>query len=118
MTTYYHGGSPNLRMILPSKATGARSMVDYGGQGVTRRNRVYVVTSNTVAAMYAAMHPCGGGVIYEVHPIGSLEPDPDFHGDGEDGVLSYQCPKARVLKTHALSRQERDEIRRALLERL
>jgi rifampin ADP-ribosylating transferase len=97
MTTYFHGGRPGLprgSFILPPTITKATSCSEYGAAGVHRRDRVYVVVSQEGALLYAAGHPSGKGWIYECEPIGQLEPDPDATVPG----ISFQCPKARVLR--------------------
>ena len=59
---------------------------------VLREDRVFVTTSRDAALLYAS--GWRRGVIYEVEPIGLLEPDPDCSMPG----LSWQCEKARVLR--------------------
>ncbi len=110
-TRYYHGGPPDLQVILPSADTGARCLADYGAHSVCRRDKVYVVTSFTGAAIYASLHQSGRGMVYEVEPQGPLEPDPDFHGPGTDGVMSYCCLWARVLKRHRLTADTMQTVR-------
>lgn len=107
---YYHGGAPGLRQVLPPAATGAPTTADYGAEGICRRDKVYVVTSYHAASLYAAMHPSGRGVIYEVQPIGVLEDDPDFDNTNAIGVRSYQCDGARVLKKHRMKHKDRKAI--------
>jgi len=97
MTRYYHGGAPHIRMVLPSRETGAIALTDYGMDDC-RRDKVYLTTSLDAAVLFASLHPSGHGTVYEVNPVGSVEPDPDFLGDGNDGILSLQCDKARVVK--------------------
>lgn len=109
---YYHGGPPGLSMILPSQVTRAKSLADYGAKHVCRRDRVYVVTSRNAALLYAAVH--SGGMVYEVQPLGALEPDTDFHHDGSDGLMSYCCKSARVIKARKLQAEERQVALQAL----
>lgn len=117
MTRYFHGGAPGLRMILPSSKTGAPSNADYGAEGICRRDRVYIVTSFSAAAMYAALHPSGRGVVYEVEPIGALEPDPDFiPGEGCE-IQSLQCESARVLRKFKISRKDRARIAAVVVDK-
>ncbi|HEY4529340.1 MAG TPA: hypothetical protein VIG97_03275 [Luteimonas sp.] len=53
---------------------------------------MYLTTDRNAALLYAAAQR--RGVIYEVEPIGTLEPDPDCDTPG----LSWQCERARVLR--------------------
>lgn len=97
MSQYFHGGIGTLRvgmLILPSSETGAHTTADYGAEGVCRRDKVYLTSRENAAAIFALMSPCGNGAVYEVEPIGTLEPDPDCSLPG----LSFQCEKARVLR--------------------
>lgn len=111
---YYHGGAPNLRTILPPVETGAPCMADFGPiPPGYRRDRVYVVTDLDGAAMYAAFHPSGQGFVYEVEPVGDLEPDLDFDAEGAD-VGSYQCLRAHVLHARHLKAAEVRAIREAI----
>lgn len=110
-TTYYHGGRPGRKLgenLLPPSITRVQCLSDYGAAGVHLRNRVYVTTDQSAALIYAAGWP--DGVIYEVEPIGELEPDPDCTLDG----LSYQCQRARVLRVIRVSRSGLDAARHAL----
>mgnify|MGYP000969841036 CR=1 FL=1 len=113
--TYYHGGAPGLREILPSAVTGQPSTADYGAEGVCRRDRVYVVNSLAAAQMFASLHPSGKGVVYAVEPIGDLEPDPDFDSGGYE-IQSYQCPKAKVLRKIRLTHKQRQLFIRGMSE--
>lgn len=96
---YYHGGLPwrtRGSFLLPPNFTKVRSMArllkEEADGVVLREDRVFVTTSREAALMFA----CGWrrGVIYEVEPVGDLEPDPDCSQPG----LSWQCEKARVLR--------------------
>lgn len=92
---YYHGGARGRdrgAMLLPPTMTGAPSLSQFGAAGVCRRDRVYVTTNFHAALLYAAANR--KGVVYEVEPIGDLEPDPDCSQPG----LAFQCPRAKVLK--------------------
>lgn len=92
---YYHGGPPGRQrgaLLLPPNITGARTTADYGAGAVCRRDRVYVTTDINGALMFAAGQR--RGVVYQVEPIGALEPDPDCTQAG----LSFQCERARVLR--------------------
>lgn len=114
MTAYYHGGFGGLRVgdrVLPPAVTGASSTADHGAEGVCRRDRVYLATEETAAALFAALHPSGRGKIYQVEPVGELEPDPDCNEPG----MSWAAPEARVLRVIQLSRARRAEIQIAIL---
>lgn len=94
---YYHGGFGKLKvnsMVLPPSVTGVASCADYGAAKVCRRDRVYITTDLEVAGFAASFHPSGRGKVYEVFPIGELEPDPDCHIPGH----SFQVEKARVCR--------------------
>lgn len=108
---YYHGGPagiPLLGWIEPASVTGRLSVSDVGPDGlraeaqrVHRRDRVYVTTDPSAAALFAAGHP-HGGAIYEVAPVGELLPDPDCSRAG----LSWSCVRARVLRSRKLTASE------------
>lgn len=92
---YYHGGARGRdrgAMLLPPNVTGAPSLSQFGAAGVCRRDRVYVTTNFHAALLYAAANR--KGVVYQVEPLGELEPDPDCNQPG----LSFQCARAKVLK--------------------
>jgi hypothetical protein len=93
----FHGGVRRLHrgdVILPPAKTGAASTADYGAAHVCRRDRVYLTTDEGVAEIFACCYPAGRGDLYEVEPIGELEPDPDCNELG----LGFQAPMARVLR--------------------
>jgi hypothetical protein len=102
MARYFHGGKPGMvkgMMILPPAITGARCSSDYGAAHVHRRDRVYVVTAAEGALIFAALHQSMRGAVYEVEPLGLLEPDPDYAAaHGLDSVESFQCERARILR--------------------
>lgn len=104
MTTYYHGGRPGIQrgaFLLPPNITKARSCSEFGAASVHRMDRVYITTSLAAAMMFAAGQR--GGEVYQVEPLGDIEPDPDCHTPG----LSYQVPKARVLRTIRLTNAQK-----------
>lgn len=111
MTAYFHGGAPGLRWIEPPIKTGAPGLADYGAAGVCRRDRVYVTIDPDAALMYAAMHPSGRGVVYEVKPLGELTHDPDCVTMG----YSFECERAEVVKAHKIKVKELRRIRRMVL---
>lgn len=96
---YFHGGVRKLKVgerILPPKNTGAASNADYGGEGVTRRDRVYLHVDVDQARLYACMYPPNGrGWVYEAEPLGDIELDPDYKGPPGESI---SCPRARVVR--------------------
>lgn len=110
---YWHGGQAELKagsLILPPSETGARNMLrEFGTGQVSRADRVYVTTRREGALLYAAMHPSKGWV-YEVEPIGMLEPDPDCREPG----LSWSSARALIVSAQPLSRKTREGIIEAL----
>lgn len=117
MTTYYHGGAPDLTVILPPSITGVSSLADYvlrtaqsEGNVFCRRDRVYVTTSYEASLLYAVGHPSDEGVAYVVDPVYPLEEDPDCDTPG----LSYACRKARVLSVILISDLTRMAIKAVL----
>ncbi|WP_233646757.1 hypothetical protein [Streptomyces sp. BSE6.1] len=100
MTRYFHGGVPGLRCddrLLPPLVTATDLTLTAHAHALgasdehARRDRVYVTTSRDVARVYAAVRP--DGALYEVLPVGDLEPDPDCRVDG----VSRTCPAAVVV---------------------
>ena len=92
----YHGGVAGLapgETLLPPLITGACSCADYASDH-SRADRVYVTTDADEAAVYAALAAPGGyGDVYEVEPLGELQPDPpDLAGTG-----SFATRAARIL---------------------
>lgn len=111
--SFWHGGPPNLKanqLILPPCKTGYPCASDYGAEHVHRRDRVYITTEELAAKMYAAMHPSRRGWVYEVLPVGELEPDPDCNEPG----LSYACESAVILRAIPVTQWERGKIFSAL----
>lgn len=95
---YFHGGVPGLTpgcMILPPTMTKVRSCSEFGAAGVHRRDRVYLCTEPEGALIYAVMHPSGKGLVYQVQPVGAIEPDPDWTGPAG---ISVQVERARVIR--------------------
>src|SRR5215211_4762729 len=94
----YHGGIRGFvpgQTLLPPSLTGARSCADYDDEHC-RADRVYLTSDPADAAVYAALAPgAGGGDVYEVEPVGELEPDPP----GEVDTDSYAAAAATVVAT-------------------
>lgn len=135
--SYFHGGVPGLalgdRLLAPS-VTGVRAAIDYADvAGVdpaaasrVRRDRIYLSTMIEAAAIFAAFHPSGRGELYEVDPVGPVEPDPDYSGaPGESvqvaegivrrrlGPLSFE-DRSKILEAIAPSHERRRLERRPI----
>jgi len=109
---FFHGGPRGIwpRRIQPPNVTGAPSTADFGAHGVCRRDRVYVTTSLEAATIFGAMVPGGPGSVYEVEPVGEIEPDADCdHPD-----LSFACRWARILTETPLTDDVVATVRAAL----
>lgn len=111
--TYFHGGFPGLKpgnMVLPPTITKASCCSDYGAAGVHRRDRVYLCTEPDGALIYAALHPSGRGIVYQVEPVGAIEPDPDWSGPAGVSVQVESAQVIRVLRVPdrvlAMARQQ------------
>lgn len=113
---YFHGGPAGLRgEILPPERTGAATTADYGAAHVCRRDRVYLLTDPELAIVYAAgaisQRP---GWVYEVEPVGDVEPDADWLGPEGASVCAR---RARIRRVHRrLTDAERRAVRRQLAE--
>lgn len=113
MSQYFHGGQRGLRIgdyILPPSETGKACTSDYIANQVHRRDRVYVATDFTGAALYAVVQP--SPIIYEVTPVGALEPDADCNLPG----LSFACERAKIIAVHKLRGKFIKKARKALSE--
>lgn len=90
----FHGGVQDLTigdLILPERETGVeRAGPRFGGR--SRADRVYVTPDVDAARVFAFLR--GEGDVYEVEPLGPLEPDPD--AQRRPGV-SYQTTRARIV---------------------
>jgi hypothetical protein len=97
---FYHGGVRRLHrggVLLPPCRTGAPSSSEYGAAHVHRRDRVYLTPVLEHARFFALLAPPRGcGDVYEVEPLGELEPDPDYQGPPEGA--SVAVPMARVVR--------------------
>ena len=103
---YYHGGIPGFKKgdyILPPKETDTpHTLIEYAEeyckeidiQFTQRNDRVYIATDVRAAIFFAMYYP-GGGWVYEVVPEEPIEPDSDC----TKANLSFQCPKAKIIKT-------------------
>lgn len=114
-TRYFHGGPPGLKSeILPPERTGAASTAQYGAGAVCRRDRVYLTTIPDAALIFAACAPSlAPGWVYEVEPVGDVEPDPDYLGPAGE---SMSATRARIYRVHhRLTIRERHRIQRILV---
>ena len=112
---FYHGGRPGMKtgqFILAPAVTGtSKTLANYGAEGLCRRDRVYVTTDHVAAAMYAGMYSTKkAGWVYEVEPVGEVEPDPDCSQPG----LSFSAEKARIIKVYRLGPAGVRKIREAV----
>lgn len=98
---YYHGGPRGFQRgacLLPPSVTKVKSTTDLvGANNVQRQDRVYITTNINAALLFAVAFE--RGVIYEVDPIGAIEPDLDCDRSG----LSFQCQRARITRIHKIS---------------
>lgn len=128
MTSYYHGGVIGLKTgdwILPPSETGAMSMQDVGAppdlqakvEAVHRRDRIYVCTDVTGAALFAGAFPGGcchlGGAVYQVIPSPPLEEDPDEILEPSTERTSWASRRAIVVRV-VIERMPRAEVLKAL----
>jgi hypothetical protein len=86
-------------LLLPPTLTGAVSTADCSptdaGRGTSpRRDRVYLARQATDATVYAGLQ-LGGGDVYEVEPVGEIEPGTN---DGSAGAHSACVAAARVVR--------------------
>ena len=108
----YHGSSHGLGLkvgdlILPTGQTGAESLARFATSAgdrtyLSKPDRVYLTTDEKIAAMFAAMRATAesrgvGGDVYQVEPIGVVEPDPDYHPPQGEPHTSWQAASARVV---------------------
>lgn len=71
---------------------------------------MYLTTNFTAAVMFASLHPSRNGTVYEVLPVGAVEPDPDCNEPG----LSWQAESAVILKVHEIPQAYRKQMFREL----
>ena len=111
---YFHGGCPGLSpgdTVRSARATGVRSVSSAAGDAY-RRDRVYITASVAEARDYARLYISPsvmdalshngrldladlGGAVYEVEPLGPIEPDRDYVGNPG---ISWQTIEARVVR--------------------
>lgn len=102
MTTYWHGGAPGLEVgqrIRPAAGLVHLPMeYQLGEMYGSDPTRAHVTTDQKFALSFAAKvaTPEGqtyGGSLYEVTPIGDLEPDPDFPPEAG----AFTCKAATIV---------------------
>jgi hypothetical protein len=111
---YFHGGPAGLRVgeyILPPSKTGARSNADYGAEGVCRRDRVYLTSRMDAALIFGSMAPSNKGAVYEVHPMGTIEYDPDC----TDPTISFQTERALIISVLLISNKTRRKVQKTMM---
>jgi len=115
---YWHGGAPGRHvgdLLLPPDETGVTPVAAFCPEGLdashVRTDRVFLGSDRSIAQLFAAMHPSGAGVVYEVEPAGEVEPDPDYL---EEPCLSWQVSRALVISVHPLPETEIARIRWAV----
>lgn len=112
---YFHGGAPGLfpgDIVRSAEVKGVPSVSSAAGDAY-RRDLVYITTSADEARDYARAYISPsvvaavregridlalarlGGAVYEVEPLGPLEPDRDYVGKP---AISWQTIEARVVR--------------------
>lgn len=103
--TYWHGGVPGLRQgeyLQPRSLTRTHSYADLDEEYPGAADRVHITVDKQYAVFHASAYVLPGqrpegGTLYEVAPVGKLEPDPD-----DVPGQSYAVPRARILRVAAL----------------
>lgn len=105
MTTYWHGGGRiDGTLVLPGEAAGTTRAAG---------DAVYVTTERTLAETYAATTGGPTAWVYEVEPLGGLEPSPSII---PGPTVSYTCDAARIIRRYTISNARRRRLRRAVAE--
>lgn len=107
--TYFHGGVPGLSpgdRLLTAKELGVQIVYNqpwfHGNDARYERDKVYLTMHLGTAIGYAARYRVPGGNpapgwVYEVEPIGPVEPDPDYGGGARPDLASY-CSGAVIVQ--------------------
>lgn len=93
---WFHGGPTGLAVgqrILPPSVTGAPMCAGEGDPA-----SVYVHRGPDSAALYAVVRYGTGGQLYEVSPVGELQPDPETPRGKSGEVLAAKCEAARIVR--------------------
>jgi hypothetical protein len=90
---FYHGGKPGLQpgdLILSPSVTKSKPTVGRVASADVKRkhrdDRVFITPDAKFALFFAAMHPSGEGVVYQVEPMGDLEVDPHWELINSEGT--------------------------------
>lgn len=118
-TGWWHGG-PHIvgTHILPAAVTGVRGTgqitADLPDSATAVDDRKVCVTNNRNAALlFAAAHRTPW--IYEVEPLGDLEPDPDYTpGPDGDPFRSMRCDRALIVRRFKPSNADVADMRRSI----
>jgi hypothetical protein len=125
---WYHGSGklPKGADILPPTVTGAPCGADMVSDELghdtshVRRDKIHVVNEFDVAVMYACVHGRDAWV-YEVLPVGELEPDPDYTPAKCDPLscetgptVSMMCDSATIVRRLKPSNERIDVWQRGL----
>lgn len=95
--TYWHGGGRIAGdVVLPPGVTGRSRSGDAG---------VHVTTDRSLAEVYASTVRDRTAWVYEVEPVGPLEPVPS-RVPGRPTV-SYRCASARIVRRYTVSAARR-----------
>lgn len=98
LTPYWHGGIPGLSPGDTLRPLAHPMMLRLYKNADTPHDpsRVYVTTDRDMGRMFASLALTGdgrGGDLYNVEPVGPVEPDPDYPDLG----VSYSCQSAVIL---------------------
>jgi hypothetical protein len=100
---YWHGGGRiDGPLVLPGNETGRSRSGDVG---------VFVTIDRSLAETYAST-VSGPAWVYEVEPLGGLEPIPSLVGGP---TISFRCERARIIRRFTVSNAVRAAIQRAVL---
>ncbi|WP_316205311.1 hypothetical protein [Bradyrhizobium sp. SZCCHNS3004] len=109
---YFHGGNRKLRVgdnILPPSISGAQRVAGLNNP-LSRQDRAYLTLSIDAARFFASSSD--NPIVYEVIPIGDVEPDPDCKVPG----VSFACSSARIIALHKIPgkviKKNKKELRR------
>jgi len=106
---------------LPATETGAVGTAqllsdrsDLATAGIVDDGKVCVTNDRASAVLFAAVHRTPW--VYEVEPIGALEPDPDCLVDADDPFRSMRCERALIVRRFKPSNAEVWAVRQAIRE--
>jgi hypothetical protein len=103
VTTYWHGGGRiDGTLVLPGAEAGTTRAAG---------DAVYVTTDRALAETYASTTGGPTAWVYEVEPLGGLEPSPSLVGGP---TISYTCEAARIIRRYTISNARRRRLRGAV----